>query len=120
MSLVKFNETCRSSDDTISYDMIFLKDNIKLSELLIDLVYHQYSEWGTIRIYYPDPALANVPYLANSEKISSIYVTYKNHKVVDGLEEIRQLGIYDSIVNQKRKAYANGGWGMMDYIIYVV
>ena len=119
MDKITFKETSRNGDATITYSMAFTEP-MKLSELIEVLVHGHQSDSGTIKVNYVDPSLQDVQWLSNSEKMSHVYVEYRNHAVTSGLEDLRQLGIYDSPIDMKKKSWANGGWGMMNYSVYVV
>ena len=120
MDLIKFIDTHHNGDCTTTYNIEFLKDDIKLSEFLDNVIHDQSSNWwGIITIYYPDPSLEKIQWLSKSDRITSCKVEYKDNQAISGINDLHQLRIYDSLIDEKHKSYANGGWGRMDYIIYV-
>ena len=120
MDLIKLIDIHHNGDCTTTYNIEFLKDDIKLSEFLDNVIHgDQSDDQGIITIHYPDKSLEKIQWLSKSDMLISCKVEYKNHQAISGINDLHQLRIYDSLIDEKHKSYANGGWGRMDYSIYV-
>ena len=99
-------------DECSTYDIIFLKDNVKLYEFLEDL---DPNEWGTIRLKVLNPITAKLDYATEDEKYDDIHFDYNRGEYKH--EEDRMICapyLYKDI-DMEYHSWSNGGWSMMGY-----
>lgn len=103
-------------DACTSYDIIFLKDNVKLYEFLESI---PKNEWGTIHFKVLNLFTVKLDYATEDEKYDELRAEYNNGNYKHEEDKMICLPYLYKNIDLDYNSWANGGYGSMNYWIKI-